>query len=74
MKSVRIQLDCDNVLLVDITCSCGRNGLKDKRSGEASFKHVVKTGAYEHDEVLVCDCGKEFRIRPQTNHIHISNA
>lgn len=74
MKSVRIQPDQDGVLLVDIVCDCGKNGLKEKISGEASFKHVVKTGGDEQDKVLACECGREFRIHPQMNHIHIFDA
>ena len=70
MKSVRIEPVSTSVLLVDVVCDCGRNGLRDE-SGNADFKHKIRVGATEQDKVLSCDCGKRYRLHPQTGHVHV---
>jgi hypothetical protein len=70
MKQVRFQPDGADACLVDITCACGVNGLRDERTNEISFKHRVVIGG--DDLRLRCDCGKVYSIHPQSNHLHIS--
>ena len=71
MKNIRIEPLADgHSILLDIECDyCGNNGLKDEVSGKHSFQHQVKVG--EPDRVLVCSCGKKYRIHPQRTHVHV---
>lgn len=84
MKSVRIEavatLPNPGVIAplyeVDVVCDCGANGLIDEATGEASFRHSIAPVSHErysNDKVLVCSCGKKYRLHPQRTHIHISN-
>jgi hypothetical protein len=57
-------------LLIDVVCVCGRNGFRDEAEN-ADFKHEISIGATEPDKTLSCDCGKRYRLHPQTGHIHI---
>ena len=74
MKSVRVQPEQGgNVLLVDVVCNCGSNGLTNVETGEASYKHNVRLGepAKAVDTVLRCRCGKSYRLHPQKSHLHV---
>lgn len=71
MKNIRIEpIAQGRTLLVDMVCDCGQNCLVDEASGEASFKHPVSVGS-GRDKILLCSCGKKYRLRPQETHIHI---
>ncbi len=73
MQSVRIQPMLKGKLLIDVVCECGNNGLQNKVTGEASFKHSVELGVYEA-VVLICEiCQSEYSIQPQGDHVHITN-
>jgi hypothetical protein len=73
MKSIRIEPIAEGcMLLVDVVCDCGNNGLTDKTSGEVSFKHEIRIGA-EQDKILACRCGKRYHIHSQGTHIHVLN-
>lgn len=77
MENVRIESSVDGrSFLVDITCICGRNGLRDEATGETSYKHVVPQGAEKVDGVvrevrLICSCGRKYGIQVQRTHIHV---
>ena len=68
--NIRIEPSTAKILLVDVTCSCGANGLKNVGTGARNFKHVVQLGG--NDVTLICDCGKRYMIHPQTDHFHVS--
>ena len=72
MRSVRIEpIKNGTVLLVDITCECGNNGLTNTKTTETSFKHEVVLGSRE-DIVLECGtCSQTYTLNPQDTHIHI---
>lgn len=76
MKSVRIEQISTvaphgrPLFVIDVVCDCGNNGLVDEATGEASFKHPVSVGGGQ-DKVLVCRCGKKYRLHPQETHIHV---
>ena len=71
MQSIRIEpQDGGEVLLIDVVCDCGQNGLRNEDTGETSFKHRVALGA-TGGNVLACGCGKRYRLHPQGTHIHI---
>ncbi len=72
MKSVRIQPDVGDVLLVDIVCDCGQNGLRNIETSEVSFTHPILMRALV-DTKLKCDgCGAQYTLHPQQNHIHVN--
>lgn len=71
MKSVRVQPAETGLLLVDVVCDCGSNGLTDFDSNESSFRHKVLLGG--KPMTLRCDCGKRYLLTPQSTHIHVSN-
>ena len=75
MKSIRIEpAQQGRVLLIDVVCDCGRNALKSTQTGDTSFKHAVliTDDTFEGvDDILVCDCGKKYRLHPQRGHIHV---
>lgn len=71
MKDVRIETSINGkAFFVDVTCCCGKNGLTNLSTGERSFEHRVVLGGEEL--LLVCDCGKKYRVRPQKLHIHVT--
>jgi hypothetical protein len=71
MKNIRIEPAADGrLLLIDVVCDCGENGLTDDEGGQESFKHVVRIGGVQ-DKILSCHCGKKYRLRPQGTHIHV---
>lgn len=84
MKSVRIEVVATlpnpgviaPLYAVDVVCDCGANGLVDESTGEASFRHLiapVSHANYSKDRVLICGCGKKYRLHPQTTHIQITS-
>ncbi|MBI4087397.1 MAG: hypothetical protein HY434_01030 [Candidatus Liptonbacteria bacterium] len=75
MKSVRIEPVLDGeVVLVDVVCDCGLEATVNEQTGVAQFKHRIVV-ADAPDTVLVCTgCGKKYRVHPQDEHIHVSNA
>lgn len=70
MKDVRFQDLGDKQVAVDVVCSCGRQARVNKFTHEDRFKHRVELGG--HSITLVCQCGKEYLVRPQVNHVHVS--
>lgn len=73
MQGVRVQLTSKGKILVDVVCDCGRNGLADKLTGEAGFKHLIELGTDEI-KVLVCDvCQSEYAVVSQSDHIHVTS-
>ncbi|MBI3074870.1 MAG: hypothetical protein HYY92_01490 [Parcubacteria group bacterium] len=77
MKGVRIEPVLDGeTLLVSVVCDCGTEATINEHTGVLLFKHhVVVSDA--PDIVLMCarrGCGKKYRIHPQDEHIHVSNA
>lgn len=74
MQSVRIEpQENSRILLVDIVCGCGKNGLRNEATGNRSFKHPIALGVAANT-VLSCECGKKYGVRPQGNHIHVFDA
>jgi hypothetical protein len=69
MKQVRVQHTPAGVFLVDVSCECGRNGLKNSQTLVPSFKHQVRYGGETVE--LVCECGSRYELRPQDDHFHI---
>ena len=57
---------------VDVVCDCGQNCLVDKSTGEPSFRHRIAPGQGQ-DKILICRCGKKYRLHPQRTHIHVSS-
>lgn len=73
MQSVRIQPVSEKLLLIDVVCDCGRNGLADKTTGDSNFKHPIVLGSNEV-KILVCvNCKNEYTVLAQNNHLHITN-
>lgn len=73
MQSVRVQLASQGDMFIDVVCDCGSNGLTNKLTGEASFKHLIERDPSE-TMVLVCHaCKSEYAILAQGDHIHIVN-
>src|SRR4051812_26476940 len=72
MNSVRIETVPSDplTLLIDVVCDCGNNGLTNDATGERSFRHAVRINS-GHDVVLVCVCGRKYRLHPQSKHIHV---
>jgi len=72
MRSVRIEpVDGGKAVLVDVVCECGMNGLTNKNTGKASFKHLVSLGGT--DFFLMCGaCKAEYILHPQLSHLHIN--
>lgn len=71
MKDIRIEpIAQGRTLLVDVTCDCGQNGLTDKATGKASFKHPINVGVIQY-KILVCCCGKKYHLHSQGMHIHV---
>ncbi len=71
MKSVRIQPGQAGTLFVDVVCTCGASGLKNEATGMASFKHLVLLGG-KITQQISCLCGRRYELKPQTDHVHIS--
>ncbi len=72
MKDIRIELLVNGrTLLVDVVCDCGNNALVDEATGGAKFKHEITMGDDREDKILICGCGKKYRLRPQKYHIHV---
>lgn len=69
MKQIRIQSPSLGVFEVDVQCLCGCNGLQNMKTFEESFRHRVVVGG--EDVYLQCGCGKQYLLRPQTDHVHI---
>lgn len=80
MKSVRIEAvatlagssGIGPLYVIDVVCDCGANGLTDEATGESSFKHQIASGPGPK-KMFTCRCGKKYRLRPQTGHIHIED-
>jgi N-glycosidase YbiA len=73
MQSIRVQPILQGEMLLDVVCDCGTNGLTNKATGEATFKHLIELGANTM-MVLVCDmCQSEYAIVAQGDHIHVIN-
>ncbi len=70
MKQVRIEPAADGCFFIDITCTCGRNGLQNAATFQNSFKHLVGCGGNEIQ--LNCECGMSYRLTPQSTHIHVA--
>lgn len=72
MRAVRVQPTSVDHVLIDVSCDCGRVGpLRNKRTGENEFKTPLLVGQFGNEETLVCDCGREFLLQPQTSHFHV---
>lgn len=73
MQGVRVQPAPKGKLLIDIVCDCGNNGLRNKITGEETFKHPIELGVGEA-VVVICEiCQNEYSIQPQSGHIHVTN-
>ncbi|MBI2639883.1 MAG: NADAR family protein [Candidatus Sungbacteria bacterium] len=75
MQSVRVQpvsAASEKLLLIDVVCDCGSNGLMDKTTGDSSFKHPVVLGSSEAKTLVCVTCKKEYTVLAQSNHLHIN--
>jgi hypothetical protein len=69
---VRIEpTDEGKVVLIDVVCKCGRNGLQNKATGGREVKHRVELGIGKPNIELVCLCTKEYVVRTQRTHCHV---
>lgn len=73
MKSVRVEPLASNTLGVDVVCDCGRNCLKNARTGQVSFRHPIRMSDRSEPVVLACECGARYEIVPQTTHVHVNS-
>lgn len=72
MQSIRIQpLVNGSTLLVAVTCDCGNSILTNKTTRKFDFNHQITMRADNDDKILICGCGKKYRLHPQGNHIHV---
>ena len=70
MLENRIEVKDGGIFLVSITCNCGNIKMIDRLTKEKYFKHQVTLGGEEI--MLRCgECGRNYRLKPQKNHIHI---
>lgn len=75
MRSVRIQpAEAGTVLLIDIVCQCGNNGMKNVATGEFSFKHRIPRGIGDPVTLKCGTCEREYVVQPQGDHVHVSGA
>jgi len=77
MKAIRIEpviKDGQIVLLIDIQCDCGNNGLISSQTGKGEFKQPVIMGKSVPNITLSCKrhgCRKKYVLVSQGNHLHI---
>lgn len=70
MRAIRIEPISGRFFLIDVTCDCGLNCLRNKEKDENSFKHEVTLG--DRTIVLICDkCNREHKVAPQKTHFHV---
>ncbi len=71
MQDVRIEPQAGGrIHLVQVTCGCGNNVLRNATEQARAFNHQTELGGI--DVSLCCDnCGNTFLIRSQRNHFHV---
>jgi len=74
MKSIRIKVIATDMIAIDVVCGCGRNCLKNETTGESSTSHGILVGDLHPSSspVLVCDCGKRYKVVSQRDHMHVN--
>ncbi|HEY4507166.1 MAG TPA: hypothetical protein VJH71_03375 [Candidatus Paceibacterota bacterium] len=75
IMGIRIEPISKNMVAIDITCGCGRNGLKNENTGEVGFHHSILVGdrRTSASPAFICRCGQRFNVVSQGDHFHVNS-